>query len=369
MKADAIALPLSAASPASAWPFERSELTAALRRHLSAPDLIIERVWDAPLPSRPAVGSIRGLRVSVLAGGEQRELAFVLKQPQGATRTGLAGVGRREIGLYERLAIDLPVKTPTLVAAARDGSWLVLEMLEPGPAPESWTAENYTRAVYELATVHDRFWGLGEDLAAFPWLGRPLAAEYEVYIMAAATAFESLVFGDRLALITSDPDHVTALSRLISQADKVASVLRAEPQTLVHGDYWPGNIDAVNPTEHVVFDWQLVGIGPGVLDLVAFVTKSRWWFGALPLSPAQLVRQYRGLIADRTGRAWSDDAWARVWDYALMWNFATEWLGLLAAAPPALIQTRREALESVWLQPVLAAIGRRLEKWSVPIIR
>ncbi len=344
----------------SDWPFGQSELTAGLRRHLKQADLVVARIWEEQLQSRPAMGHIRGLGVEVVAGGEQHRYTFMLKQPQGTTRVGLAGVGVREIGLYKRLSSDVPVAIPTMVAAAKDGGWLVLEALPPGPPPETWTARTYSHAITELGVVHDRFWELAEDLAAFPWLGRPLTTDYEVYIMAAAKAFESLVFENKLTLIISDPSQISALSQLISQADVIVAVLRHEPQTLLHGDYWPGNISASNPDAHVIFDWQLVGIGPGINDLVSFLTKSQWWFGTLPLEPHELVERYRNFIAERTHHSWTDDEWERLWDYALMWIFTTEWLNLLAASPSALLQTRRADIEAIWLQPVLAAIERQL---------
>lgn len=346
----------------SKWPFERSELTAALRRRLGRPDLQVQRVWEEPVPSRPAVGHIRGLGVQAISGGEVTRHSFLLKQPKGATRAGLAGVGRREVGVYERLAAEVPLAMPTLVAAGKDGGWLIMETIPPGPPPEAWDAGQYRQAVLDLAAMHDRFWELADDLSVFQWLGRPLTVDYEVYVLAAAASFEKLVFENLMPVVTDEYERVTELSKLISQADRIAAALRRAPQTLLHGDYWPGNINAADPGRHIVFDWQLVGVGPGVIDLVSFVTKSQWWFGPLPISEHELVQLYLATIAERTRHVWDDDEWEELWDFALMWCFTTEWLDLLAASPRALLETRQENLRSIWLRPVIAAIERRLDQ-------
>ncbi|NIN93720.1 MAG: phosphotransferase, partial [Anaerolineae bacterium] len=50
--------------------------------------------------------------------------------------------------------------------------------------------------------------------------------------------------------------------------------LRRAPNTLLHGDYWPGNIAVLGDQRQIVYDWQLAGVGPGVIDLLVFVNKS-----------------------------------------------------------------------------------------------
>jgi hypothetical protein len=43
-----------------------------------------------------------------------------------------------------------------------------------------------------------------------------------------------------------------------------------------------------------------------------------------------------------------------------MWRFLQEWLDLLAASPDAILATSAEQLDEVWLDPVAAAVARRL---------
>ena len=115
------------------WPFPLSELTAGLRRQLGRPGLQVTRMWQEPLPGRSGIGSLRGLGVEVESGEQgtvtRTRHSFVVKEPVGATRAGLAGVGLREVGVYRALAGQLPVATPRLIAADQAGAWMVMERL------------------------------------------------------------------------------------------------------------------------------------------------------------------------------------------------------------------------------------------------
>lgn len=342
------------------WPFSTAELTAGLRRYLGQPGLRVAHLWEEPNTARPAIGAIRGLGVKAEWLGGARQISLLVKEPRGTTRAGLAGVGRREVGLYRSLASQLPVSTPAFIAGDPGGAWLILESLPPALPIEQWSADDYRRAVIELARLHDRFWGLAEDLANYPWLGRPFASDFEIHVMAAAQALEKIIFDDILQVITGWSERTSALARLIGETERVVEPLRAEPQTFLHGDYWPGNLAVLSGGRQVVYDWQLAGVGPGIVDLVVFIKKSLWWFESMPVEPETLTSLYRAEIAKRAAHAWTDEQWRRLWDHAVMWRFVQEWLDLLAALPPALIQARSNLLEEVWILPVVSAVERQL---------
>jgi len=97
-----------------------------------------------------------------------------------------------------------------------------------------------------------------------------------------------------------------------------------------------------------------------VLDLLTFVKKTEWWYPGAPVSATELVRRYRDGIARLQGQSWNDDVWDRLWDHALLWRFLQEWLDLLAAIPESLMAASADQLEKVWLDPVAAALVRRL---------
>ena len=171
------------------WPFTVGELTAGLRRYFAAPALNAAALEEFALPPtgrvRPAGPGVRGLHVVYEISGANFEVDCVVKQPPAAARAGLAHPGVREAGVYRSLAVQLPMATPALVAADPSGSWLVLEAVE-APHLGPWTADEYGQAVGLLARLHERFWGLDEDLATYPWLARPLTLDYEIHVHAAA---------------------------------------------------------------------------------------------------------------------------------------------------------------------------------------
>jgi Phosphotransferase enzyme family len=346
-----------------AWPFTISDLTAGLRRHVGDVSLRIDSVASQPVRfQRPSIGRVRGLCVDYHADDKADSCSLVVKEPQGITRAGLAGAGRREVGVYRALAPELPLATPRLVAASATGSWMVFDALRPVRDAAAWRPEDYWTALDGLVRLHDRFWGLGEDLAAFPWLGRPLEGDFEVHVTAAAMAIQHIVETGKPASLASIPDRMSMLAELTTRADEIIAPLRDEPVTLLHGDYWPGNIASVRGGRQVVFDWQLAGIGPAVMDLLAFVTKSEWWFGELPVARTAIVDYYREGVSSRSGISWDEATWDRLWDHALMWRFLQEWVDLLAASPEPVLAARTELLEQVWLEPVARAVARRLGK-------
>jgi hypothetical protein len=343
------------------WAFSRAELTAGLRARTGDSSLVVTHIQELTIPfSRPSMGRIRGLGVICEASGTQKTFRLVVKEPQGATRTGTAGAGLREVSFYRNLVEQLPVSVPHLLAAHPDGDWLVFDMLPPHRQPDNWGVSEYLLATEKLVALHDRFWGLGEDLAAYTWLARPLDSEYEIYLQAARAGVRRLVDKVTSNLLTRDPKLIRMLKRLVENADKIAAALRTTPRTLLHGDYWPGNISIGMDNGIAVYDWQQASIGPGVLDLYYFIQASQWYFSPIPISPKEIVSHYRTKLAEASGHSWDDETWAILWDYALLWIFLCSWVDLLASIPASILQTRYPQMRALWLEPVNAAINRRI---------
>ena len=340
------------------WPFSQADLAAGLRRFFVDPTIWIEEVKPLSLAYvRPSIGRIRAAVIAYKGQSTKGTVRLIVKEPRGTTRTGLAGAGRREVGVYRYLASEIPVNFPRIIAASDAGDWMIMEELSPIKAPEAWEAEDYRTATESLVALHDRFWGLSEDLAAFPWLSRPLDADFEVHVAAAGNSLERIV--DQ-GLLSNWPDRVHTLAHLILHAEKVIEPLKREPSTLLHGDFWPGNISVLKDDRQIVYDWQMAAVGPPILDVVTFVLKSEWWFGGLPIDREQITQEYRKQLAEISGKEWDDDAWEELWDHALMWRFLQEWMDLLAASPTTLLQTRAELLEQVWFDPLGEAVTKRL---------
>lgn len=343
------------------WPFSMADLTAGLRRNLKDTSVKVTQVRPKTIPFRwPAIGRVRGIEVTYTSRTKPGACQLVIKEPRGTTRTGLAGAGRRELGVYQSLASHLPLSTPKLIAASSVGDWLILEAIKSVRDPSQWNAEDYRKAIEALTHLHDRFWGLGADLSVFRWLSRPLEADFEVHVTVAAKAIERIVNQAHPEPLASMPERMHVLATLTMQADRIIAPLLHQPSTLLHGDYWPGNIAIQQDGSQVVYDWQLTGVGPGVIDLLVFINKSAWLFDTLPLSQQEIIKCYREGMAATNGVRWNEDEWNLLWDHALMWRFLQEWVDLLAASPDPLLETRAEQLDQVWLNPVANAVSRRL---------
>lgn len=344
------------------WAFSRAELAAGLRRYSADYSLAITDIQEFDIPHiRPSIGRIRGLRV-VCSGAEgEKTYKLVLKEPQGTTRRGTVGAGRREVSFYRYLAEQLPIQLPELLAAHPDGEWLAFKLLPEGSHPEPWLAGDYKLAIRSLVILHDRFWNLGEDLMSYNWLARPIGSDYEIHVSAAKQGVKCLLEAPANS-ITQDIELLKDLKRLVQHAGVVVKVLREAPSTLLHGDYWPGNL-AVYPDRKVyIYDWQQAAIGPGILDLLFFIQSSLWWYESLPVSVSELVDLYRAGIAKLCGQVWTEAEWSRYWDSALIWTFMAGWIDILANTPASILQTRHYQLDALWLDPVRRAISRNLPK-------
>ncbi len=340
----------------SKWPFFRGEITAGLRKHLNKPDLVVTDIWEEVLFARPSQGRIRGMMVEYISESVLTGKLVVLKEPYDSTKAGLAGVGRREVGVYRWMTDTLPVATPSVIAADKIGHWMVLDALPIGLTLEYWQGEHYLDAVYNLAKMHHRFWQLESDLNLYKWMSRPFHLDTDVFIKSARTSFDKFL---ARGLVSSD-EHLSRLILMLNNAEKIAGLLSKSPQTFIHGDYWPGNISIDANGDHVLYDWQLAGIAPGILDVVNLIQKSRWEREVFPVHPVTLVKTYRREIQRLTGYTVDQTESLRELDCAIMWQFMTEWLGRLANSPQTLLEDRKERLVTVWLDPLMEAIERQL---------
>ena len=264
-----------------AWPFSRSELMAGLRRYLAASSLRLLEIKQIPLPATMPGAALHepGTKLSAMAVGVRidgidHNLPLLVKEPPVSTNGRvLRAVGQREYGVYRRLAQHLPLLVPGLVAGDESEGWLILEVLTDLRPATEWTAEDYEEAIANMVRMHDRFWGLSQDLETYPWLARPFAEDFAETVNAAAEAAQHLL-DDALLPWLTDSRYVELLQHLTASMERIAAPLREQVSTLIHGDYWPGNIARPVDGRQIVFDWQLAGIGPAMLDLTWFVKAS-----------------------------------------------------------------------------------------------
>jgi hypothetical protein len=344
------------------WPFSRAQLTAGLRSYTGDNRLSVREIKEFDLPfRRPSVGRIRGIQVTCQASTGKHKWDLVIKEPQGTTRAGMAGAGRREVSFYRCLGEQIPIQIPQILASQPEGEWMLFELLPSGIRPDAWGADEYLLAIDNLVLLHDRFWSLSEFLDIYNWLGRPLTRDFEIFIQAASTGINRFSTIDAHPIFNRVPGFIPMLKCLVEQAKDIANELKTSPFTLMHGDYWPGNIVISSEGSLMAYDWQHASIGPGILDLVKFYQSSQWEFAALPLSQTEINSRYRDKLKEKNGVAWVDNDWQRLWDYALLWTFLTDWVDLLAQIPTSIVETRRAQIESIWLEPVTEAFLRRLK--------
>jgi hypothetical protein len=351
----------SALALAPEWPFSQSELTAGLRRYTGDSTLTINHLQECEIfQRRPAVGKLRGLHVQTTGTADQQTFELVLKETQGSTRAGAAGAGLREKSIYLTLKEHLPVHIPDLVAAHPKGEWLVLAHLPAGRRPEKWTAADYLLAAEQLAVLHDRFWGLDIHLTVYPWLEQPLKSDLDIYLQAAKTDAAKLAQNSN-SVLSSQTDILSITEKIIKNIDRITDTLLNSPATLLHGDYWPGNILIETNSQITIFDWEDAAIGPAILDLLSFLQGSSWHFSPLPISSDEIIAHYRSQLGQAGAHTYSNQEFELLWDYAVMWTFVGGWVGNLAQTPDSILPMRLSALEEVLFSPLRQATARRLK--------
>lgn len=342
------------------WPFNQSALTAGLRRHTGDPRLAVTRITEREITRRlPAVGHLRGVEVHTEGATGKQMFHLVLKENMGSTRAGTAGAGLREVNVYLTLKEHLPVRMPVMIASHAKGEWMLFLHLPVGRFPDKWRASDYLLATEQLAILHDRFWGLGQDLSVYNWLEQSLHGHRDVYLKAAHNDAQILA-SNQESILNQQTNIVEITDRILANIGKIADTLERSHATLLHGDFWPGNILIHQKGGLTVYDWEDAGIGPAIFDLMGFIQASSWHFSPLPISPEEIINHYRDRLASAGAHTFSDDEFVLLWDHAVMWTFVTSWAGNLAKTPNTLLPMRLEALEEVLFAPLSKAVERQL---------
>jgi aminoglycoside phosphotransferase (APT) family kinase protein len=139
-----------------------------------------------------------------------------------------------------------------------------------------------------------------------------------------------------------------SLERIAAGYDEVVAVLCAIPPTFVHGELYPSNVlvDEGPPSVRVwPVDWEMAGVGPAYLDVVALTTG---WDGA---AQARLAAAYVDELGPAPWR-YKGDELARLLDCCRL-HYAWQWLGWSADWSPPPEHARD------WVGEVLE-VGQRL---------
>ena len=181
-----------------------------------------------------------------------------------AAKPGVLHDPAREIRVYQTILDGAGLGTPALAAAVADESrgryWLVVEKVA-GTELYQLELERWHQAARWLARLHDRYAGID----ATDHLVRYDRSYFELWPERAEVrppGYEAVV--DRLAGL---------------------------PTTLVHGELYASNVLLAGGRVCVV-DWELAGVGPGVLDLAALTS------GLADDDAAALAETYRLALED-----------------------------------------------------------------------
>ena len=183
----------------------------------------------------------------------------------------------REVGFFEELAPDSPIRVPAYFHGAVDeetsrfvvvmedlGSMRVVDQLE------GMAIEDAERAVDELAAWHVQWWGKADALAE---RGMVVSLADPIY-----PAILPMVFGEGWAKVTGAMDVQPSILDVGPRfADAIAGLLQdlnEGPRTMTHGDYRADNILFADDGSVALLDYQLIGSGSGAYDLAYFVTQS-----------------------------------------------------------------------------------------------
>ena len=287
--------------------------TALLSRLPELADVIVtavtaEPLWDTALvsPGRATMERARHMRRYVLTlAGCSDPITFIAKQTNAA-----------EALIYQTLGDPAATGIVPCLYAHVDGdaSWVILQDVPDDFPPAAWRPEHADAVIATLARIHAAHWG--KDMAggaAIPHFLRraegPLS--WEALQREQPPLFEdgpgavlsrhAVRRAGRLAplfleaanglVILRDlggwpgvlgEAHLAAAADLLDDPAPLLATLEDLPATLLHGaphvDHWRLTLFG----EQYLIDWSTAQLGPGVLDLVAFLERYPLLYEWLP---------------------------------------------------------------------------------------
>ncbi len=370
-------------------PFSIDALQSAMRRYLSRPSLAVEEIEPEKISGGASGSPVYRLKVryrvepSDYAGVDQM-LNLVLKRGVSHAGAILSGSARREASFYRTLASQLPVRTPHLLLTADDiigepsvplvvcasnslavnwdemcgnSDWVLMEALpsEMVWPRASWTGEHYRLALQALADLHATWWGQPPDPADYPWVWTPTGHHTDGLVREARAGLIEIEQAPWLEQLFSK-ERLHAWLRVLDDPPCLLDLLVRMPQTLIHGDYWPGNI-AIRADGPAVFDWQLVGVGAAAYDLACFHSSSRWWFGRIPMSLVEIRNHYLKCLSERLDERVDRYSFDMAMDAARAWRFAVLWPPVIAENHAGLL-ARAGYMRATAIEPAFASLRR-----------
>ena len=176
----------------------------------------------------------------------------------------------REIEVYRDVLSPHGISAPKLMAWTADPAaaryWLFLEKIDGTPLWQVGDLAVWQAAAKWLGKMHSAMAGHVRNLLERPRLMRYDGAAYHRWI-------------DRALGYAAQPNVPPERSRKIHQLAKtagdVAALIDALPQTFVHGEFYASNVMIEKPAVVRPVDWEMAGVGPGLIDLAA-LSAGQW---------------------------------------------------------------------------------------------
>jgi aminoglycoside phosphotransferase (APT) family kinase protein len=278
-------------------PFWSGRLAALVARHRPGRRLLAIR--RAPLASGPR----RSVERITLALDGGRHLDVVFKDLGSTFRVGRPGAPMRdratdpgrEPWAYRTLLgprLGAPGCLGVVSDRVRHRHWLFLEPVE-GVAlatrrePEAWRATARWLARFHVTMAERPVYGgpvLRHDPDLHRWWYRRAVARARARVRSEETAER-----------TTAREALSALRGLAAIHREAALEALGHRPTIVHGDFDAGNVlvETGSPSRIRPLDWEMVGLGPRLLDLAALIES-------LPdgIAPEALVEAYRSAASD-----------------------------------------------------------------------
>jgi|GEM_PF-263275 len=329
------------------YPFTHAQLLKGVRDYLDAPYARIQNIKDIQTltiqPGLYGLGGqtkIRPILLEILFNNRRYQLALALVE-------GDKPLIKRQDDLYRHLQQNMPLLMPDHIIGG--DKWMVLELFQELLEPQSWQVDHYREAVDNLASLHYRFWNLQIDLKYIQGLWRPFDRDFQRTKKQMLKAMETLSSYDLL-----QDEHIQlVLTALVEHIGTVRQVLKEAPYTLLHGNYWAGNIASpLDGGRQIVSGWQYCTIGPAMLDLVMFQKQTVCHLVPTMAIDAAIERYRVQLTARQNQRIWTDETWQKQYDMALLWVFGMQWLPWLAAMPEHGYAVNHPMMDREWFIPL-----------------
>jgi aminoglycoside phosphotransferase (APT) family kinase protein len=174
----------------------------------------------------------------------------------------------REIEAYLAVLGPHHVTAPACRGAVVDPDagrfWLFLERIDGVPLWQLGEPEVWRRAAEWLADLHARFAGRTQRLPR-----RLLRHDASYYRCWLGRTRRFVPWPERLSRSERGYDWLATRYR------RAARWVAAQPPTFLHGEFYPSNVlveDATGERRVRPVDWEMAGIGPGLLDLAALAS-------------------------------------------------------------------------------------------------